>query len=145
MHDRAMPALSRLALEPSAETLAAPNAYGFRTGRSTADAIGPCDLMLPKPHAPAWRLEGDIQTCFDRISHAGLLTPVPLDKAMLHTWLQAGSMERHVFHPPDRGTPQGGPVSPVLANLAFEGLERCLQQAYPQTGRGRHAKSNLVR
>ena len=104
--------------------------------------------MLPhsaQPHAPAWILEGDIKACFDRISHAWLLTHVPMDKAMLHKWLKAGYMERHVLHPTDSGTPQGGPVSPVLANLALDGLERCLQQAYPKTGRGRHAKINLVR
>ena len=145
MHDRAMQALYLLALDPIAETMADPNSYGFRTGRLTADAIGQCYLILHKPHAPAWILEGDIKTCFDRISHAWLLTHVPLDKAMLHKWLQAGYMERHVFHPTDSGTPQGGPVSPVLANLALDGLERCLQQAYPKTGRGRHAKINLVR
>jgi RNA-directed DNA polymerase len=140
-----MPALSLLALDPIAETTADPNSYGFRTGRSTADAMGQGDLMLHKPHAPAWILEGDIKTCFDRISHAWLLPHVPMEKAMLHTWLQAGDMERHVLHPTDSGTPQGGPVSPVRAHLAFDGLERCLQQAYPKTGRGRHATIHLVR
>jgi RNA-directed DNA polymerase len=145
MHDRAMQALYLLALDPIAETTADPNSYGFRTGRSTADAIGQCYLILHKPHAPAWILEGDIKACFDRISHAWLLTHVPMDKAILSKWLKAGYLERHVLHPTDSGTPQGGPVSPVLANLALDGLERCLQQAYPKTGRGRHAKINLVR
>ena len=145
LHDRAMQALYLLALDPIAETTADPNSYGFRLGRSTADAIGQCYLILPKPHAPAWLLEGDIPACFARISHAWLLTHVPKDKAMLHKWLKAGYMERHVLHPTDSGTPQGGPVSPVLANLVLDGLERCLQQAYPKTGRGRHAKINLVR
>jgi len=127
-----MQALSLLALDPIAETTADPNAYGVRTGRSTADAIGQGSLMLPKPHTPAWMLEGDIQAGFDRISHAWLLTHVPMDQAMLHKWLKAGSMERPVLHPTDHRTPQGGPVSPVLANLAVDGLERAYSRRIPR-------------
>jgi hypothetical protein len=59
-----MQALYLLALDPVAETTADRNSYGFRTGRSTADAIGQGDLILHKPHAPAWILEGDIKACF---------------------------------------------------------------------------------
>lgn len=145
MHDRAMQALFLLALDPIAETTADLHSYGFRTGRSTADAIGQGYLILHKPHAPAWILEGDIKACFDQISHEWLLTQVPMDKGMLDKWLKAGYMEQNVLYPTASGTPQGGIVSPVLANLALDGLERCLQRAYPKTGRGRHAKINLVR
>lgn len=80
--------------------------------------MGQCDLMLHKPHAPAWMLAGAMPACFDRISHAWLLTHVPMDKARLQQWLKAGSMAWHVLHPTDSGPPQGGPVAPVLATLA---------------------------
>ena len=108
MPDRAMQALYLLALDPVAETTADPNSYGFRPARSPADALGQCYLILHKPHAPAWIFEGDIQACFDRISHAWLLTQVPMDKVILCKWLKAGYLEQHTLHPPDNGTPQGG-------------------------------------
>jgi RNA-directed DNA polymerase len=145
MHDRAMQALYLLALDPVAETTADPNSSGFRPARSPADALGQCDLILHKPHAPAWIYEGDIHACCDRISHAWLLPHVPMDKVILRQWLQAGYLEQHPLHPTDSGTPQGGIISPVLANLALDGLERCLQTAFPKNGRGRHAKINRVR
>ncbi len=63
-------------------------------------------------------LEGDIKSCFDRISHSWLLAHVPMDRAMLRHWLQAGYLEKHVLHSTDEGTPQGGIISPVLANLS---------------------------
>jgi RNA-directed DNA polymerase len=68
-----------------------------------------------------------------------------MDKVILRKWLKAGYLEQNTLHPTDSGTPQGGIISPVLANLALDGLERCLQTAFPKTGRGRHAKINLVR
>ena len=145
MHDRALQALSLLALDPVAETTAEPNSYGLRPARSPADALGPCYLILHKSHAPAWICEGDIQACLDRISHAWLLTHVPMDKVILRTWLKAGDLERNTLHPTDSGTPQGGIIAPVLAHLALDGLARCLQTALPQHGRGRHAQINLVR
>ena len=69
MLDRAQQALHMLALQPVAETCADKNSYGFRQGRSCADAIGQCFIALAKSYAPVWVLEGDIKSCFDRISH----------------------------------------------------------------------------
>jgi RNA-directed DNA polymerase len=68
MKDRAMQALYLLALDPIVETTADNNSYGFRQQRSCADAIEQCFNTLCKPH-PQWILEGDIKSCFDRISH----------------------------------------------------------------------------
>jgi len=130
--DRAMQALYLLALDPVAETQADPNSYGFRRERSTADAISQCFIVLRgRPGAPEWVLEGDIRSCFDQISHDWLLAHVPLDKRMLRQWLQAGYLEKDVFHPTEAGTPQGGIISPVLANLALDGLERELNKRFP--------------
>lgn len=145
MQCRAMQALYLLALEPVAETRADPNSYGFRSERSTADAIEQCFNALAKRASSQWVLEGDITSCFDRISHDWLLAHVPLEKGMLRKWLKAGFMEKHCLKPTDEGTPQGGIISPVLANLALDGLERALQRAFPRTKDGRGPLVNFVR
>jgi len=145
MRDRAMQALYLLALAPIAETTGDPNSYGFRQERSTADAIAQCFIALGKNDRPQWVLEGDIRSCFDRISHDWLLAHVPLDRAILRQWLKAGFMERGAFHPTDAGTPQGGIISPVLANLALDGLERLLREHFPQRKDRANAKVNLIR
>ena len=132
MADRAMQALYLLALDPIAETTGDRNSDGFRSERSTADAIAHCYQTLAKRDRAEWVLEGDIRSCFDRISHDWLLAHVPLDKAILRRWLTAGFLDKQVFHRTDEGTPQGGIISPVLANLALDGLERRLRQAFPR-------------
>jgi RNA-directed DNA polymerase len=68
MRDRAMQALYLLALDPVAETTADPNSYGFRRGRSTADAIEACFIALCRNDRAEWILEGDIRSCFDHAS-----------------------------------------------------------------------------
>jgi RNA-directed DNA polymerase len=146
MHDRAMQALYLLALDPIAETVGAPNSYGFRTERSTADAIEQCFNVLARKHSPQWILEGDIRACFDGISHDWLLAHIPMETAMLQKWLKAGFMEKHVLSPTETGVPQGGIASPVIANLALDGLEKLLKTHYPpNTKRAQRAKVNLVR
>jgi RNA-directed DNA polymerase len=146
MRDRAMQALYLLALDPIAETTADPNSYGFRTSRSTADAIEQCFTVLARGDRAQWVLEGDITSCFDRISHDWLLAHIPIERAILQKWLKAGFMERHAFHPTEQGTPQGGIISPVLANLTLDGLEHLLLTRYPRkNARGGQAKVNLVR
>ena len=146
MKCRAMQALYLLALDPVAETTADPNSYGFRSQRSTADAIEQCFNVLGKRASPQWILEGDIKGCFDAISHEWLLTHIPLEKAILKKWLKAGYMEQHILHPTEAGTPQGGTISPVLANMTLDGLERAVSEiARPTTRKGRNAKLHLIR
>ena len=127
LRDRAMQALHALALKPIAETVADRNSYGFREGRSCADAIGQCFCALAKSYAPVWVLEGDIKSCFDRISHQWLLKNIPLDKRMLRGWLEAGYWEKGQFFPTSEGTPQGGVISPLLANLTLDGMEEAIR------------------
>ncbi len=69
MTDRAMQALYLLALDPIAEVTSDPNSYGFRLGRSPADAIAHCFTVLSNRYAPQWIFEGDIRACFDALSH----------------------------------------------------------------------------
>lgn len=131
MSDRAQQALHLLGLEPVAETLADPNAYGFRPKRSTADAIVQCFNVLCRKRSAQWILEGDIKACFDRISHPWLQDHIPMDKTILKKWLAAGYMEEGVVYPTEAGTPQGGIASPVLANMALDGLEEIARRAVP--------------
>lgn len=127
MRDRAMQALFLLALEPVAETRADPNSYGFRPERSTADAIEQCFTTLSRKRSPQWVLEGDIKGCFDNISHDWMLQNIPIDRKVLRKWLKAGFAEKGRLFPTEAGTPQGGIISPTLANLVLDGLERALK------------------
>jgi RNA-directed DNA polymerase len=108
MRDRAMQALHLLALDPTAETTGDTHSYGFRRGRSTADAIEQVRNALGRRHSPKWVLEGDIKGCFDNISHEWLLAHVPMDKGVLRKWLKAGYFEGNSLFPTESGTPQGG-------------------------------------
>src|SRR5258706_6437005 len=123
MRCRAMQALWKLALEPVAETLADANSYGFRPKRSTADAIEQCFNVLAKRASPEWILEGDIRGCFDNFSHSWFLEHIPMDKEVLRKWLRAGYIDEGTLFESQAGTPQGGVISPVNANMALDGLE----------------------
>jgi RNA-directed DNA polymerase len=146
MRCRAMQALWKLALEPAAESLADPNSYGFRPERSTADAIEQCFITLAKRASPEWILEGDIRGCFDNISHPWLLEHIPMDKQVLQRWLQAGYIDEGTLFETTAGTPQGGIISPVIANMTLDGLEAAV---YASVGSTAHARSkaqlNVIR
>jgi RNA-directed DNA polymerase len=147
MKDRAMQALFKLALDPIAETRADQDSYGFRNMRSTADAIAQCFIILARKGRAQWVLEGDIKGCFDNINHQWLLDNIPIDRRMLKIWLKSGYVHNGVFHKTNAGTPQGGIISPVLANMTLDGLAELL---VAKTGRkrsleGRNNKVNLVR
>ena len=114
------------------------NSYGFRQKRSCADAIAQCFNALSKAPNTQWILEADIKSCFDQISHDWLLAHVPMDRAILQQWLKSGYMEKHVLHETMDGTPQGGIISPALANCALDGLEQLLKEKYPA---GQHLKT----
>ena len=148
IRDRAMQALYLLALDPVAEALADRGSYGFRRGRSCADAIERCFTNLYR-RSPSWVLEGDIQGCFDNISHLWLLEHVPMDRSILRKWLKSGYLENQMLYDTISGTPQGGIISPVLANLALDGLEKRLLAAFPLLGpgstQGRAAQVHLIR
>ncbi len=126
MKDRAMQALHLLALEPVAESTADKNSYGFRPKRSTADAIERCFALLSRKSSAQWILEADIKSCFDCIDHRWLLQHIPMDKTTLKQWLSAGYMEKQSLMPTREGTPQGGIISPTLANMALDGLEKSI-------------------
>ena len=133
IRDRAMQALVKLVLEPEWEAKFEPNSYGFRPGRATHDAIESIYNFIRLK--PKYVLDADIAKCFDQISHSALLqklnasTPIV---RLVRQWLKAGIMEGDVFYQPEAGTPQGGVISPLLANIALHGLENELVAALPQ-------------
>src|SRR5262249_16524302 len=98
---------------------------------------------------PAWVLEGDIKGCFDNIDHDWLLRNVPTDRTVLRKWLKSGYFEGGLFHDTASGTPQGGVISPVLANLVLHRFEAPLRSRFPPAGsgptRGRAAQVHLIR
>ena len=150
MIDRSQQALHLLALDPVVETTADKNSYGFRQQRSCADAIAQCFITLAPAPDTQWILEADIRNCFGQISHDWLLAHVPMDRTILRKWLKSGYMDKHVFHETTEGTPQGGIVSPALANCALDGLERLLREKFPQMKRlkslgGKTASVNFIR
>jgi RNA-directed DNA polymerase len=144
MKDRAMQALYLLALEPIAETKADKNSYGFRPERSCADAIEACFTALGQKACAQWVLEGDIKGCFDNISHEWMIGNIPMDKTILRKWLKAGFIEHNTLFPTDAGTPQGGIISPVLANMTLDGLEKLIEAHFPFRPK-KNNKINVVR
>ena len=148
MKDRAMQALYLLALEPVSETTADSNSYGFRKERSAGDAREQCFCVLAKTASPEWILEGDIKGCFDHISHDWLLENIPMDKVMLKKWLKCGFVFNKELFPTEEGTPQGGIISPTLANMTLDGLQKVLAEKYKRVrikGKLYSPMVNLVR
>lgn len=129
MYDRAMQALYLMALAPVSETTADNCSYGFRSKRSCADAIARCFIHLSRKNSAEWVLEGDIKGCFDHISHQWLVDNIPLDKVVLKQWLNAGFIDNKKLFPTKEGTPQGGIISPTLANMVLDGMEQAINNA----------------
>jgi RNA-directed DNA polymerase len=135
MLDRAHQALATLALEPEWEARFEPNSYGFRPGRSVHDAI--VAIFLAIRFQSKYVLDADIAGCFDQIAHAPLpakLQTFPALRRANKAWLTAGVLEVGVFAPTTAGTPQGGVISPLLANIALHGMEEAVKAEFFATG-----------
>ncbi len=131
IEERAKQALMKLALEPEWEAKFEPNSYGFRPGKSAHDAIaaifnGICQKSKYVLHA-------DIEKCFDRINHSKLLNKLqtsPTFRKQVKAWLKSGMMDDERLFPTNKGTPQGGVISPLLANIALHGMENILERRF---------------
>ncbi len=152
MYDRAMQALYALALNPVSEVTADTKSFGFRKGRCCQDACEYIFTALSRGYSPQWVLEGDIKGCFDHISHEWLIDNIPMDKSVLKQFLKAGFVFENELFPTDDGTPQGGVISPILANMALDGMQEMLVNHFDLSAKGEvsafvHNKSkvNLVR
>ncbi len=125
--DRIEQAMVKNALEPEWEAVFEPNSYGFRPGRSCHDAIEQCFSRLCKGR-DTWVLDADIKGFFDNIAHSTILDMIEgfPAKESIKEWLEAGCVHKGHKTLTDKGTPQGGVISPLLANIGLHGLENLL-------------------
>lgn len=130
MYDRAMQALYALALDPVSEVTADTKSFGFRKNRCCQDACEYIFTALSRNNCAEWVLEGDIKGCFDHISHEWLIENIPMDKSVLKQFLKAGFVFENELFPTDDGTPQGGVISPILANMALDGMQKMLSDKF---------------
>ncbi|WP_434222667.1 group II intron reverse transcriptase/maturase [Limnospira platensis CENA597] len=133
IQDRARQALVKSALEPEWESRFEGTSYGFRPGRSAQDAISRIYQSINK--GEYYVLDADIAKCFDRINHDYLLSKIHCPsnlKRDLKQWLKAGVLDNGVFEDTEAGTPQGGVISPILANIALLGMIRLIEKLYPK-------------
>jgi RNA-directed DNA polymerase len=127
--DRALQTLVKLAVEPEWEARFEPNSYGFRPGRSCQDAVEAIFSSINKK--PKYVLDADLAKCFDQIDHEALLNKLntfPTIRRQIRAWLKAGVMDSKQLFPTSEGTPQGGVISPLLANIALHGMEERIKQ-----------------
>ncbi|WP_307785878.1 group II intron reverse transcriptase/maturase [Okeania sp. KiyG1] len=128
MYDRALQVLVKLGMEPEWEAHFEPNSYGFRPGRSTHDAIEA--IFESIKNKPKYVLDADISKCFDQINHDALLGKIGQSpyRRLIKQWLKSGVFDNNQFLDTAEGTPQGGVISPLLANIALHGMEERLMQ-----------------
>lgn len=135
IEERAKQALLKMALEPEWEAKFEPHSYGFRPARSTHDAITYIHKTLSTTDGK-WVYDADISGCFDNIDHKALLDKIntcPTFRRQIKAWLKSGVIDfnnkgdKKGFTPSTAGTPQGGVISPLLANIALHGLEERLK------------------
>jgi RNA-directed DNA polymerase len=126
IQNRVAQAVVKNALEPYCESRFESHSYGFRPGRSCHDAIEQAWRRLNRHGKDRWVLDADIKSAFDAICHKFILSELKFFPAreLLKQWLKAGYVESEVFHDTTAGVPQGGVVSPVIANIAFDGLQK---------------------
>ncbi|MBU8907706.1 reverse transcriptase N-terminal domain-containing protein [Desertibacillus haloalkaliphilus] len=133
MIDRVYQNVVKMALEPQWEQRFEMTSHGFRPKRGVHDAVS--DIWLKTSGANSrkmWVFEGDFEGCFDNLNHDYILEQVKdfPQKQLLRRWLKAGYMDNDVFNETPQGTPQGGIVSPLLANIALHGMEKELGIEY---------------
>jgi RNA-directed DNA polymerase len=132
MSDRAMQTLYALALQPVAETTADTRSFGFRLFKCAQDASIYAFRCLWQDTSSPWILEGDIKGCFDNISHSWLKNNIPIDRSILSQFLRSGFIFDDTFYHTDKGAPQGSPISPILANMTLDGIEKLLKERFPK-------------
>lgn len=126
MKDRAMQTLYKFALEPISELSADEHSFGFRPNRRTRDALKRCYGILCSRKDYTWVLKTDVKSCFDNVSHEWIMDNIPIDKKILWKFLKCGFVYRSKKYDTTCGVPQGGAISPIICNMAMDGLEKRL-------------------
>jgi RNA-directed DNA polymerase len=144
VRDRIEQTIIMNSLEPEWESVFEPNSYGFRQGRSCQDAIEQIFNQTSRWHD--FVLEADIQGFFDNIAHESILNMISNfpKRNLIQGWLKAGFMFEGKIHPTDKGTPQGGTISPLLANIGLHGLETYIKSTNSKLGVVRYADDFVV-
>ncbi|MEG3845986.1 group II intron reverse transcriptase/maturase [Microcoleus sp. herbarium19] len=145
VRDRIEQAIVKNSLEPEWEALFEEHSYGFRPGRSCNDAIAQCFIRL-RDTRDTWVLEADIKGFFDNIAHKSILNMMSNfpKKELIKEWLKAGFVFQGKFNSTEQGTPQGGVISPLLANIGLHGLEAYIKATNPKLGVVRYADDFIV-
>lgn len=131
MHDRCLQGLFKLAMEPEWEARFEPNSFGFRPGKNAHDAVSAIRNCIDKNSK--YVIDADIAACFPSIDHSALLNKIGFTgkyRTQIKYWLKAGVLDSNVFEKTEVGTPQGGIISPLLANIALHGLEEHLKGCF---------------
>jgi RNA-directed DNA polymerase len=148
--DRCMQAVVKNALEPEWEARFEPCSYGFRPSRSCHDAIARLYITTNPRNRKKWVVDADITGAFDNIQHETIQTALSRfpAKRLVRAWLKAGIVEEERYKRTELGTPQGGVISPLLANIALHGLEAAAGITYRLSNQGAwitQGKRSLVR
>lgn len=138
MIDRGLQGLTLLCLDPVVEEMSDTYSYSFRKYRSTSDAIQRIRTLLDKRSGPRYIWDVDIEKCFDKISHEFLEKEIesmicPKAYEYILKWLKAPIIEKGIKTFPREGTPQGAIISPLLCNIALNGLENAVRDGLPST------------
>jgi RNA-directed DNA polymerase len=149
VRDRVAQAIVKNTLEPEWEALFEDHSYGFRPGRSCHDAIEQSFLRLRGGNGKrrdTWVLDADIKGFFDNVAHESILSMIGTfpKRELIKEWLKAGFIDSGVHNPTETGTPQGGVISPLLANIGLHGLEQFIKQVNPKLGIIRYADDFIV-
>jgi len=149
IRDRVLQSIVKNALEPEWEAVFEPNSYGFRPGRSCQDAIAQSFTRLannPNCSSDTWVLEADIKGFFDNIAHESILNSIGHfpGRNLIGGWLKAGFIFKGQWNPTEQGTPQGGVISPLLANIGLHGLENFIKSTNKRLGVVRYADDFII-
>jgi Retron-type reverse transcriptase len=146
INDRVRQALVKSALEPQWEARFEGESYGFRPGRSAHDSMSRIFQSIHK--GEYYILDADISKCFDQINHEYLLSKTDCPstiKAQIRQWLKAGVMDNGIFNATEAGTPQGGVISPLLANIALDGMSSLVRNLFPKKTSNNKNFATLIR
>jgi len=130
IRDRVVQTLFAMALEPISETIADRCSFAYRPYRSAKDVCQYVWFLLSRQRGtPRWIFEGDIKGFFDNIGHEWILENILMDKKILLKMLKAGVMIEGSYKETEEGVPQGGVISPIIANLCLDGLDETIRKA----------------